>query len=335
MDGSLPRVEQSKIRTNRLSVRKPCFRISLYILLLIAILYISTSSVLSLAVDVSSKAKNSIVLQESAELVQTQTRSTVDVYKLSQGVDRNITIRFNELLETGGDINEANSNGSSLLMEAAYAGSPNMVETLLKHGANPNYINPSNMRTPLLLASIGPGDRVPHVTTLLKAGADPNVLGNRGITALGNAIVQNKIKMVQVLLDHNADPNILTVKKPGNKRPRYMFVGTIRNNQVEIIELLLKHGAKPGIDNIFIDAIYSGKDEIVASLIALGVDLHKADRVGDTPLHRAARRGNTKIITLLLEAGADVYRQNNSGRTPLHYANSPKVKKLLLQHMNR
>jgi hypothetical protein len=50
---------------------------------------------------------------------------------------------------------------------------------------------------------------------------------------------------------------------------------------------------------------------------------------GSTPLHWAAKWGNTKTAKLLGELGADPEARNNSGRTPLDSARGEKVKALL------
>lgn len=41
---------------------------------------------------------------------------------------------------------------------------------------------------------------------------------------------------------------------------------------------------------------------------------------GDTPLHKAANRGNKDVVELLLTKGADVNAKNTEGVTPLHWA---------------
>jgi len=54
-------------------------------------------------------------------------------------------------------------------------------------------------------------------------------------------------------------------------------------------------------------------------LILAGANIHAIDTTGSTPLHLAARIGNTKIATLLLEKGASVSTTDDAGLTPLYY----------------
>lgn len=57
-------------------------------------------------------------------------------------------------------------------------------------------------------------------------------------------------------------------------------------------------------------------------------------RVGDTPLHIAALRGDIQAVNLLLDAGADINARGEDGFTALHYAVElchPDVVRLLLE----
>ena len=61
---------------------------------------------------------------------------------------------------------------------------------------------------------------------------------------------------------------------------------------------------------------------------------HTRSRVGDTPLHIAAIRGDVQAADLLLDARADIDAQGETGYTALHYAVSqchPDVVRLLLE----
>jgi ankyrin repeat protein len=68
------------------------------------------------------------------------------------------------------------------------------------------------------------------------------------------------------------------------------------------------------------------KDEpnlnLVSDLITLGanVDWQDEDNSNQTPLHKAAMKGNEEITRMLIDAGADVNVQNRNGETPLHWA---------------
>jgi len=237
------------------------------------------------------------------------------------------------ILENGYDVNKVGHKGSSLLIKSVYSYPIESTKLLLKHGANPNYANTSNGRTPLIAASLGRGDRIPHVEALLEAGANPNLYDNSGKGPLFISVMNNNTRMVQVLLGNNADPNAV-FKRAGKGRPLYILEYARLKNNKKIVELLLKHGAKPGIDKVFIDSIKGDNEEVVKHLLTLGANLNITNRFGETPLHIALRprRPNYKIVKLLLDAGANVESSADSGRTPLDYARNSDIKELLLKY---
>ena len=51
--------------------------------------------------------------------------------------------------------------------------------------------------------------------------------------------------------------------------------------------------------------------------VAEGTDVNAKDEYGDTPLHDAAREGDSEAVEILIANGADVNAINNRGKTPL------------------
>lgn len=49
------------------------------------------------------------------------------------------------------------------------------------------------------------------------------------------------------------------------------------------------------------------------------ININERDNLGNTLLHRLAKKGNEKLIELLLDHGADINLQNVKGDTPLHF----------------
>lgn len=49
------------------------------------------------------------------------------------------------------------------------------------------------------------------------------------------------------------------------------------------------------------------------------ININERDNLGNTLLHRLAKKGNEKLIELLLDQGADINLQNVKGDTPLHF----------------
>lgn len=55
---------------------------------------------------------------------------------------------------------------------------------------------------------------------------------------------------------------------------------------------------------------------VMDSLLAAGAEVDAQDATGDTPLHRAARRGRKQACRALLSRGANPELKNNEGKTP-------------------
>jgi ankyrin repeat protein len=103
-----------------------------------------------------------------------------------------------------------NVTGPALLYAAAY-GPPEMVDLLLRNGADPNLPGVEN-RTPLLSAAFEGNDDI--VRKLLAAGAKPDVSEDRfGRTALMEAARKGHESTVLLLLQGGANP--LAVDKAG------------------------------------------------------------------------------------------------------------------------
>ena len=59
---------------------------------------------------------------------------------------------------------------------------------------------------------------------------------------------------------------------------------------------------------------------VVKALIAAGANREAADKDGNTPMHKAARRGDRAAVYILVEAGARVCTRNRNDQTPLDLA---------------
>ncbi len=67
-------------------------------------------------------------------------------------------------------------------------------------------------------------------------------------------------------------------------------------------------------------AVFDGRTEIAAVLIAGGADLNAPDVCGWTPLHTSASRGERAAAELLAAEGADINFKDKTGQTPLRLA---------------
>ena len=195
------------------------------------------------------------------------------------------------------------------------------------------------------------------VELLLKYGADVPVRFWHGLTVLHKAH-SGKPGMFQLLIDHGADLHacddygespLLRVCHDYNREPEdtvrmLLDLGAdihSRNNLGEtslfraaergfcrIIEVLMEYGADIHARNKFgrsvlFSAIASpcrGAESVVPSLLRFGAVVHLQDSAGDTALGLAAANGKMDAVKLLLEHGANIHTCNGTGDTALTLA---------------
>ena len=127
------------------------------------------------------------------------------------------------------------------------------------------------------------------VMNYLAKNGDVNAVSPKGETGIYLAASNNNDKVVKLLLDQGADPNL---NKKGSNGTTPLFVASHKGYQ-KVVEVLLKYK---------------------------GIDLSSGYK-GYFPLWMACQRGHTKIAELLLNAGADVnQRSGDNGKTTLWLA---------------
>jgi ankyrin repeat protein len=184
------------------------------------------------------------------------------------------------LLDRGADVNAASDFGYTPLMAAStYAGTAEITDLLLKHGA-------------LLNTSIG----VDALDLAIETGRleAARVLiarwGELDATKLLGAAKARNIDMVRLLLASGADVN---APRPDGLMP---LIISAMFNDVEIIDVFLAAGAD-------VNAVTSNP-EIVDITVASGADPTLLRVTGVTALTLAERNGNDALVQRLRDAGA-------------------------------
>lgn len=254
-----------------------------------------------------------------------------------------------------------NEVGSTPLLRAAKAGDRDMVDALLRAGANVNARDRFGW-TPLL-ATVAQGDPV-GVRQLLASGADvrakapteaaefaigmlfggggllPSMMGvdpnksgrptesevlelldHRGLTAPMLAVQAGSEEILRDVLEAGADPSYLQVEGES------ALVLAVRARRLDLIRLLLAfhadvRQASRGVP-IVREAIDLEDEEVLRALLGAGATPEADD------VCLAVEMGRVGCVKALIEAKADFSRRSSSGRTPLSLAKDPEIQALL------
>ena len=148
-----------------------------------------------------------------------------------------------------------------------------------------------------------------------------------GQTPLHLAASREQLKVARFLLEHRADPNIVTRE---NRTPLYVAV---QREHLEMVELLLSHRADPnrGGPKPLCLAAERGLKTIAEKLLDAKANVNAKQKFDYTALHLAVQNGHKSLAELLLSRGADLNAHlTNLGQpdfggepinaTPLHLA---------------
>lgn len=216
------------------------------------------------------------------------------------------------LLESGVNVNSANLAGDTALLEAAYNLHPDVVATLLEHGADIKIKNKHRGG--------------PIMSVLDKCLGRPNT-------------------MLRVMFNgyNNRGGHFYTLQEYS---PYNWEGGADLPVGEEIVNLLLQHGAEAGDQSPVLDngftlgsalhlAAFLGSEAIVSSLLDHGAAIDMRSGHFETPLFAAIQSSQAVVVKCLLERGAAYQYMSEKRGTPLHFAchqQSKPIVRLLLRH---
>jgi ankyrin repeat protein len=239
------------------------------------------------------------------------------------------------LLSKGADANAQNRKGATALLWALH--DPDKVKLLLDHAAKiPEEAVfvaaaiPGGSRTLKLLADRGANLKVSKggftpldaaarggdpdtIRFLIDHGADIGARTKSRYTALyGAASWPDNAANVSLLLDHGADPKT-RVEIFGLAADVFTPVmAAAMRGDAAALKPLLDRGADVNVQGgdfgrtALLMATTTGREDVVKLLLDKGANPHAKDRLGNTPLRWAKKRGNTSIVKLLEKAGGNV-----------------------------
>ncbi|KAE8358042.1 ankyrin repeat-containing domain protein [Aspergillus caelatus] len=211
-----------------------------------------------------------------------------------------------QLALLGADVNAKGGDFGIPLQAASYNGHRQIVEILLKNGADvDNRLGElGEFSNPLQDASFRGHQQI--VEVLSKHAADINATRGRRGNPLHAVSSQGHQQIVKVLLQHGAD-----IDGKGGRYASPLSAALMEGHQ-PVVEIILRHGADlnsvsslRGWTALHVVS-FIGHMEAVKLLLEKGADITVRDHEGRTPLHLAMDKGHLEVVKLLLERGADI-----------------------------
>ncbi|XP_062585227.1 ankyrin-3-like [Saccostrea cucullata] len=224
------------------------------------------------------------------------------------------------LLRSGANVNETGNKLSALHL-ASMEGNLEIVQLLLDKGADVNMRSKYGF-TPLYLASRKGNSAI--VEILLTRGTNDELKERTAYNPFFAACAHGHINIVQMFLQHKPYINCSMTNDTS------AILAAVGNGHAKVVDLLLKTGAdvnsfqkKKVMSPILFDVIAHGHELVLKLLVTCGVNLSIVTREtddSDTPLIIASQNGHYSTVQFLLENGANVTETNRLKISPLHFA---------------
>jgi ankyrin repeat protein len=231
------------------------------------------------------------------------------------------------LVEHGADVNARSKLGkSALLVAASRDGAGPIVSYLLAHGARTEFkddlqgvpvipIGGGGATALIQAAKARDGEAL---AALVKKGADVNAKEKNGSTALLNAIAYQNRRNIKLLLAHGAD---VSAANAGGFSA--LILAAIREDARTATSLIAR-GADVNSEDLWGNtalmwAAYSDRvrPELVKLLLGSGANADHKNKLGETALTWATRRGSTSVVSLLKDHAGPVESKSEAMYAPV------------------
>lgn len=229
------------------------------------------------------------------------------------------TATVHTLLQAGADPNTLGDFDTPALHWLVRVNEAALAKELLQAGADPNLLSPLGV-SPLSLAIANSNAEL--VQLLLAAGADPHQREPSGETLMMSAAALGNVTILAALLDKELDVN---ERDSHYGQTALMFAS--RAGHAALVQLLLQHGADPNLTtSIGPTPAFVAPNSVPGfgfgvGIIRGGVPADRGRREptpgGLSALHYAARHDHVEVAKLLLAAGAELNAREANDIWPL------------------
>lgn len=203
-----------------------------------------------------------------------------------------------------------------LVLLAGLAGPGCAKEDLLKHKVDVHEVFPDSRVVELAEAIADNDAKRVHV---LAKSTDLRTHGDKNVTLLEWAIVNQSKRAFEALLEEGADPTL-----PGIDNSTAAHMAAMVNDPY-YLRVLLERGLDPNLQDqrirepLLSASLMGGREEQFDALLAAGANPNVSDSMGDTPLHVAAQVNQYRQALVLLKSGANPLSVNAQGSTFQNY----------------
>ncbi|XP_048746170.2 fibronectin type 3 and ankyrin repeat domains protein 1-like isoform X2 [Ostrea edulis] len=230
----------------------------------------------------------------SPHLTVSTTKEPLNGDHLHRAIIREDHMEIERILDTGDvPIDVPDKYGFTGLMQASQKGYTDIMEILIRHGADVNAQNDSG-KTALMLACYA--GQFEAVKLLRDQGAKYDDFDRGGSTPIHWAVDGGNIRLLEWIIKDGADANM-------------------RDHS---------HGWTPLIRC----ASLSGNRSVALTLLLAGAEMNVQDKDGKTALMVAIINGHQDLVELLLQRNADITVKNLYGKTAYEMAHSMERRKI-------
>ena len=224
--------------------------------------------------------------------------------------------KFNDLVKL--IVSSCPNSADAFVKIAAEHNNYPMVEFLVTKGADPDFVDDSDRKTPIMICAENGAFK--SVDFLITAGAQIGNQDVEGMDALMHASSEGKLASVATLLERGA-------KWDGIKNNNGQSAKDLaRINKHQTVADLLRlfefsnNGAQPQYKPILVACASTGHQTICQMILDRGMPVDATNDEDKTALMSSAEAGESNIVRMFLERGADPCIVSKVGLTASQYA---------------